>query len=253
MIRGSTLDLQRAREPSRLFVTGNPDYLTIGVAAASGVPLSMAAWFIVPDVATDYSIMGIADNDTTADWFRLLVSGVQANDPLIADSYDGTDYDAAKTNGTLANVWHHGLATYSTNNTIYRDGGNVASVAHDATIANLDTTGVGICPTSGGFSFPATARIFWPCFWNVELTAVEAAVLGNRQNPTPPWKIRPDSIVGGPNLRTLWDPHMKALWTPTGTRPANPPWVWRPRQVSMFVPAVGTVAKHVIQAHRRAG
>lgn len=258
MIRGSTLDLQRDREPSRLFDDGNTEYASINVAAITGYPFTMACWFYADDATIRGSLMWVGDKDATNYWTALELRGDVGTtvDAFSHEYIGGSGSAAAQSIATFSvNTWHHAIGEWPDANARASgvDGANRGTDANAVgAMSAHDRTAIGMHRDSSP-SRPFSGRIFWSCIWDVILTAAEWAVLGNRSNPTPPWEIRPASIVSMPNMRTLWDPYMRALWTPTGTRPANPPWLWRPRHVSMYVPPVGTIAKHVIQAHRRAG
>lgn len=236
-------DVQRAYEPSRLFDDGVPEYAQIETAAVTAYPFTMACHFYTNSITTSQALMWVGDKDSAVHFCSLNAQGTIGGDPLIAFShtYGGAAFTSANTTtGFSANVWHHGVGVWvsATERYVYIDGGSKGSDATEVeAIANHDRTAIGGARDSSADLY-VSGRIFWPGIWNnVALTDAEAAALGNRAKPTPPWEIRPESIVSMPNMRTLWDPYMKALWTPAGTVPANPPWLWRPRHVSMYVPA----------------
>jgi hypothetical protein len=52
-----------------------------------------------------------------------------------------------------------------------------------------------------------------PFVWNVALTDAESVALSNG---FPPWKMRPQNIVSGVRLDTLYDPYWQQTWTDTG-------------------------------------
>lgn len=256
MIRASTLDLQRAYESARSLVSGSSEYLKLASAPVTGPPFTIAGWGRSTSATTNQYIMSISDVSATNHQFLFGFRGTVDGDPIeFGARAGGAVAWATTTSGYSVNTWHHVCAVEIASNSraVYIDGGSMGTDATERAPAGIDVIDIGRLgdSTPDGYFDGAVA---WISVWNVALTDAEVVALGNRSNPTPPWEIRPESIVSMLNMRSLWDPYMKARWTPTGTKLANPPWLWRPRQVSMYVPAPsGTIARHLIQAYRRTG
>lgn len=235
-LRDSFLDLQRAYEPSRLFDDAASEYLAHGVVLTDA-PITLAAW-VYADAAVDQTIISLSDTAGTADCFLLYYKSTRKLRAFVqADGVTGCSETTA--NYGAENTWHHTVGVYSAHNnrTAFLDGVAATSNTTALSPANVDNARVGVLSRNHVDLVYFSGRIFLPCVWNVALSATEIAALANRQRFTPPWEVRPESIVSMPNMRTLWDPYMRARWTPTGTKPAPPPWLWRPRYVSLYVPA----------------
>jgi len=237
-------DVQRAYEPSRLF-DGATDRLDhANVFDPVGSPTTYSAWVFLSALAhTSYSFISHTNGD--GDYATVLYIIVGGDLQFaVHGAEDMRKYGHA--GDVPVGSWTHVAFTWlgTTPHTgvhLYTNGSELATY-------DDERNATGMIAATGSWSLGGriyddnrnlAGRLFWSCAHNAVLTPGEIAALGNRSNPTPPWEIRPESIVSMPNMRTLWDPYTRDRWTLDGTRPANPPWIWRPRQVSMYVPPTG--------------
>lgn len=234
-------DVQHTYEPSRLFDDAVPEYAIIEQAAIGDYPFAMGCWVQSDDHNAFQILMWVGDKDVTDYYCALGLAGSGVGGAAYAQShkYGAVDLQQAiTTTGYSANTWHYvlGLWPSAAERHVLIDGGSKGSDTNAVgAMANHDRTAIGMARDSSP-AYGASAQIFWPCIWNVIPADAEIAALSNRSDPTPSWEIQSESIVSMPHMGTLWDPFMGALWTPTGTKPANPPWIWRLRHVSMYVP-----------------
>lgn len=233
-IRGSHLDLQRAYEPARLF-NGTTEHLAAPVVPSSAPPITIAAWFVT-HTAANRSILAWGNSASTNEYLYLYVDSDDKLHLNCKTTAEGLE-EAATTINYSVNTLHFGCAVIasSTDRKVWLDDAGVGTNVADLTPAT-DTFRIGVLKRTTHVFF-WDGSLAWVTVWAAALSAGERAALSNRQHFTPPWEIRPESIIAMPNMRTLWDPYLKVRWTPTGTVPANPPWIWRPRHVSMYVSA----------------
>jgi hypothetical protein len=114
------------------FNNNGANYLNLGSAPVTAMPLTMAAW-IRPDqnTALDTVIhLGDASDGDDRGW-RMNMAGATAGDPIQAtqENDSGTGSAAATTTGITTNQWHHicGVYTSTTSRNAYIDGGSVGS------------------------------------------------------------------------------------------------------------------------------
>lgn len=237
-VRDSFLDQQRAYEPSRLFDDVATEGITVAGDPSGGEPFTLACWVWSDTVALPQALMSIGNSGGT-DYHALFLRGDVGGDPVDAASFDGAATSEARTTtGYSANTLVHACGVWAAPNDrrVYVYGGS-KGVSAGSRVVTRDACALGVTADSTPIRY-LSGRVFWPCAWNVALTDDEIAAIGDRSNPTPPWEIRPESIVSMPSMRTLYDPFMRAHWTATGTVLAPAHKLWSPpTQVSTYTPA----------------
>ena len=157
----------------------------------SGMPVTLAAWFKVPNTnPSDQCVVSIADSSVADNQLRMIVDGPTG--VLEASSFDGTVQAAIGTTAINDNAWHFGVVVFesSTSRKVYVDGVLEATNTSTQTITALDRLSVGVTGDSTPTAYCAgdiqNVRVY-----NRALSATEVATLFNR-----PWE--------GTNYGTLW-------------------------------------------------
>jgi hypothetical protein len=159
--------------------------------SVSGMPVTLTAWFKVPDTdPVDQCVVGIADSSVADNQLRMIVDG--ATGAAEANSYDGTVRAATGTTVTNDNAWHFCVAVFesSTSRKVYVDGVLEATNTSTQTITALDRVSVGVTADSTPFGY-CSGDIQNVRVYNRALPATEVATLSTR-----PWE--------GTNYGTLW-------------------------------------------------
>ncbi len=218
-----------------LFDDGSNEYLTNANAVVSGYPVSMGCWFNSNDDTIGQTVLSITDTAGTTELWAVLLAGNVAGDFVrFRSRAGGSNSDAISTVGFTANTWCHclGVGTNATDRKIYVDGGNVGTNITSSTPAGLDTTSIGINVRSDLVQ-PLSGLVAEAAIWNINLTAVEAAILAAGYSPL---FVRPQNLVaywpivrelndrvGGFNLTAVNGPavsshpaiiHPSGLWVP---------------------------------------
>jgi hypothetical protein len=185
---------------SRSFISANSEYLQVGSAVLTGVPLTMACWFRSTDITIAQELMVIANSASavTLNNFRLVINGNQFGDRLRAFTSGATANPAAVTStGYSANTWHHAAGVWAAVNSraAYIDGGSKGTESTSETPSGLNRTVVGALRQGSNQNF-MSGRIALPCIWNVALSDNEVAQLAAGFHPS---LIRPDAIAA------LWE------------------------------------------------
>ena len=188
---------------------GTNQYLSTASAPVTTWPLTMACWFNVANVTTQYVLVtvGKLNNDER---FVLQAAGHLAGDPVATNYIDsnGTSYRADSTSGFSANTWSHACAvhTSASSRTTYLNGGSSGSNTSTATLSNSGINSILIGAQSNfalGVSSYASGLIAEVGIWNVALTAAEIASLAKGMTCD---KVRPNALVFyAPLIRSLQD------------------------------------------------
>jgi hypothetical protein len=188
---------------------GTNQYLSTASAPVTSWPLTMACWFNVANVTTQYVLMCVGKlNDNER--FVLQAAGHLAGDPVATNYIEsgGTSYRADSTTGFSANTWTHACAVYTSasSRTAYLNAGSGGTNTGSATLSNSGINSV-LIGAQSNISFPATSHtsglIAEVGIWNAALTAAEIASLADGMTCD---KVRPQSLVFyAPLVRDLVD------------------------------------------------
>ena len=249
-MRRRILEHDREAEPARLLNpngTGDDESLQYTTTLLSAAPQSMACWSNV-SVTGDFAMVS-QDANVNNSRFGLVV-GTSGTAKVSMNTREGaTNISAYAADTVPSSGWFHmaGVRASSTSSFAYTNGKQGTEVTAAVTPTNVDKLVIGILTQFNTSEY--TGDIFWPCFWNVALSQAEVAALAAR---TPPWEIRPESIVAMPNLDTLYDPFLGDFWTHVGSGGSitAPPFQWRPRRRVYKAPAaVGGLSIPVAMHH----
>lgn len=189
---------------------GSSQYLSVGSAVLTAVPLTMACWFNSDSTTTTQALVAINGNGSSGTGetrFAMVAGGALSGDPVAisAKNTSGTDGLAQTSTGYSANTWTHaaGVFTSNTSRTAYINGGNTGTNSTSVTPNSLTRTVIGASNTESGVSFYANARIAEVGIWNVALSAAEIASLADGMKCN---RIRPASLVFyAPLVRNIYD------------------------------------------------
>ena len=178
--------------------TGTADYLELGSAPVTAMPLSMACWFNADNQTTSTVPLSICTGGGVGR-FQLTVAGAVAGDPLQATAFGdaGGNNSAVTSTGYTAGVWTHGLAIFTsqTSRRIYINGGSSAQATTSITApAAVDRVVVGArYSTIVGALFPGL--IAEAAIWNIAFTGAEASLLAAGVSPM---HVRPELQILAP-------------------------------------------------------
>jgi hypothetical protein len=186
----------------------------------TGVPFSMACWFNPDNVSSALTLLSIADNASTNNYFSMMAQGAIAGDPVrlaAADGGSASNCDSITPPGYTANAWHHACAVCatSTDRAVYLNGGNVGTDENERIPAGLDRIGIGVRAASTP-TVLMNGRLAEVAIWDAALTAAEVAALGAKAFS--PLCIRPANLVFyPPHVRNVQDIIGGLTLTATGT------------------------------------
>lgn len=212
-------------------------------------PLTLACWaYPLVAASVNQCLMSIrVDYLTSGSFVGLILDN--SNPSLLSAAAWVAAYSASSKSGVVANRWQHMAGVYSAanNKRAYLDGvAATANTTNRGTDASLDAY-IGYF-ARGVSTGPFGGQLHWPCIWSAALTAGEIQSLARG---TPPWEIRPQSIVACPDMQSLYDPYLRATWTNSGTTIAEPPRLYRPRK-TLFIPqAAPSTGKLLLMRRRR--
>lgn len=189
---------------------GSNQYLSIGSAVLTAVPLTMACWFNSDSTTTTQALVAINGDGSAGTGetrFAMVAGGALAGDPVAisAKNTSGTDGLAQTSAAYSANTWTHaaGVFTSTTSRTAYINGGNSGNNTTNVTPNSLSRTAIGASNTQAGVLFYANARIAEVGIWNVALTADEILSLADGMKCN---RVRPQSLVFyAPLVRDIYD------------------------------------------------
>lgn len=189
---------------------GSNQYLSIGSAVRTTVPLTMACWFNSDSTTATQALIAIDGNGgagTGETRFAMVAGGGLAGDPVAisAKNTSGTDGLAQTSTGYSANTWTHaaGVFTSTTSRTAYINGGSAGNNTTSVTPNSLSRTNIGASNTESGVSFYANARIAEVGIWDVALTVDEIISLSRGMKCN---RIRPASLIFyAPLVRNIYD------------------------------------------------
>ena len=188
---------------------GTNQYLSTASAPVTSWPLTMACWFNVANVTTQYVLMYVGKLNAE-ERFVLQAGGHLSGDP-VATNYiqtDGNSFRADTTSGFSANTWSHACAvhTSASSRTAYLNAGSGGTNTGSAILSNTGINAVLIGaqsnPANPAFTY-TSGLIAEVGIWNVALTADEIASLAKGMTCD---KVRPQSLVFyAPLVRDLQD------------------------------------------------
>lgn len=187
---------------ARLFDDAATQYINIGSAILTGVPITMACWFNVDEVGINQVLFSIADTATNSHHHHMRVSSGDVLAVASADVIQGGD--AITSTGITVNTWYHGCGvwTASDDRAAFIDGGSKGTNATSVTPAGLDNTAIGALVRIGVIQL-MSGRIAEAAIWNIALTDAEVAILAKGYSPL---LVRPQNLVFyAPLVREIQD------------------------------------------------
>lgn len=190
---------------ARLFVSANDEYLESSTSPVSGPPFTVGLWIYPTQDTANQNLFTIADVASGSDYYALAYRG---NDPpgdpvRLSRRAGGSTVSNDTTSGLSSNTWGHVCFVVADVDDValFLDGGSkgTSATSVDPSTSHIrfaDGTGYGLGGGAGEFD----GRIALPAIWNCALTDFEVWLLSQG---VPPWKIRPESLVG--------------CWLPDGT------------------------------------
>lgn len=107
------------------------DFLRLGSAVTSGVPLTMACWFNMDNITAAHALIWIGDGGSTNRYITLIAAGNVSGDPvrLFIHSHGAGTNIADSTTGYSGSTWHHaaGVVVSMTEAYAFIDGGSKGS------------------------------------------------------------------------------------------------------------------------------
>lgn len=199
---------------ARQFTRASSHYLSTAVAVPSAMPLTMACWFMVPDVNTEYSLMTRASAGNHRHAMR--VRGDLAGDYLQLNASDGSTLEISTTTSVVANVWQHACVSIasSTSRTVYLNGGGKVTGTGAITPATTSLW-IGASNSSGSPTQFLNGSIAEAAVWNTALTDEDVMALARGVCPA---SVMPSALVlYAPLVRGLQDLTSGLVLTDTGT------------------------------------
>lgn len=171
------------------FSTSN--YLSVGSAVVTAVPLTMAAWFY-PNTSPSGTLVAITNNGSGTNrncWRLSTSSGV-----LTVVAADATSADQLATVASVTvGAWNHGCVVCAADNDrrLYLNGGNKVTTTNSRVPSGVNRTAIGVSLFTSPFSSP-DANIGEAAIWNVALTDADVAALAKGVSPL---LVRPSALV----------------------------------------------------------
>lgn len=174
------------------------DYLSrTDVMGATAYPISASCHFCADDVTQIHPLMAFSKNGGTDDSLIAWLRGDAAGDYVAVRAAQNAAATFEATNSSTsitAGVWYHMLAVWesATLRHIAINGVRVSSNGATSVVwpSGMDRTGIGAVFRSA--TTVAAAKIAYPCWWNVAITAAEGWELAAGVDPS---QIRPASIL----------------------------------------------------------
>lgn len=210
---------------ARQFTRASSHYIAAASAVPAAMPLTMACWFLVPDLNTEYNLMTRASTGNHRHAMR--VRGDLAGDYLQLNASDGTTAEISTTTSVVANVWQHACVSIAsaTSRSIYLNGGGKATgttaVAPSVTALWLGASNSAGLPTQ--FLGGNLAEV---AVWNVALTDDEILTLSKGLAAA---CVRAQNLVFyAPLMRSVQDIKSGLALVDTGTAAARHPRIYHP-------------------------
>ena len=181
---------------------GSNQYLSIGSAPATTLPITMACWFNSDSTTVNQRLVGVYSGSTN--YYDLGIRGADADDPVAAVvNGAGTAEITRTTSGYSANAWHHAAAVFTstTSRTAYIDAGSSATGTTNIALGGPPNTAqIGLFIANIQYM---DGRIAEVGIWSAALTQPEIASLAKGMTCD---KVRPQSLVFyAPLVRNLQD------------------------------------------------
>jgi len=182
---------------ARNFNTGGADYLsnTDTTAAVTAYPATLACWFNSNNITGGYDLINVCPSASDVGYFRLIISGNIAGDPVrgLTNGSGGT-HVAATSTAYSANTWHHACSLHisSTSTKVYLDGGSegtdtAPTVTMPGGINRTNIARLNRSSPAGDFD----GELAEAAIWDVELTLNEIGMLAAGISPA---HVRPGSL-----------------------------------------------------------
>lgn len=177
------------------FVSSTSDYAELGSAPITAPPLTMACWFLKPDITTTGCLMGLTYH-SGSEGFVLYGAGATVGDPVAATTLNNSGSDTAvSASGFTANTWYHAGGTWASasSRTAWINGTAGSADTNSRTpFTNPNRTTLGALRQSGTLTSFLNGFLAEAAIWNVVLDAAEMGALA--KGIIPPL-IRPASLV----------------------------------------------------------
>jgi hypothetical protein len=191
--------------------SGSGQYSESASSPATGLPLTLAAWFYVANQTANHTILSVnVTAGSSNNRHVIAANGLSAGDPLVAATTDTGGASSLASTGIAysANTWQHAIGVFAANNDrrVYLNGANKATSASTRTPSgSLSRIYVGANGAGGAL---LNGRVAEAAIWAAVLTDDEAEALGSGVSPR---LIRPESLVFWAPLVTSESPQVDLI------------------------------------------
>jgi hypothetical protein len=123
------------------------DYINkTSFSSVTAPPITIVAWFKSDSSTSDQTLVTIGKNDTSDDWFRLLIRGSVSGDPVQIDINANSSYSSVDTTtGYTVGSWAHAAAVFTstTSRTVYINAGSSATNTDTRVPSGVNSIGIG--------------------------------------------------------------------------------------------------------------
>ena len=189
---------------AREFNGSSSNYLNVGAAPVTDVPMTLACWAYPHNASTFGVLMSIGDANGNSE-VLLGLAGNLAGDQAYVHSRNSAGSSASAYGGTYTtNSWQHvcGVLRTATDREVYLDGASKATNTLSSVLSGLDQFRIGFRAMLGANS-PFDGYVAEAGVWDTDLSVAEIAALAKGVAPS---LIRPSNLVGyWPIVRGLED------------------------------------------------
>jgi len=162
-------------------------YLYNTSPVVTGLPVTMACWFKVPNLTTNFALMTLGGRTSNVR-LTLQAAGAAPGDVVRVQSVDTTNTkrQAVSSTGFSVGVWHHATAVFAstTSRAAYIDGGNKGTNAASSSVSSFDALDVMVERQTGTPQGTAVdVEVAEVAVWNVALSDEEVAILALGYSP----------------------------------------------------------------------
>lgn len=183
------------------FTSASNQYLSASSAAASAMPLTMAAWAYPTTTGTARVIIAL---DSSAGFSAFLLA-LSASNQVFTNASAGTGNFVTSANAVNTNAWCHACGVFSStaSREVFTDGASTATSTSSFTAPSPNGTKVGARLQNGVIGSQYTGFIAEVGIWSAALTASEVAALARGVSCD---QVRPQSLVFyAPLIRNIAD------------------------------------------------
>lgn len=223
-------DMISRQQPARKFVAASSQGGSLTIPTISGA-MSVCAWFNPLDLGNFRGIAGLFTLDGN---HGLLLALMASGNVRMYLKESSTSTDIQVDSGTYpAGKWSFVCGTSNGSNR-HRNYKNTSAPVASTTSGSALSVNVAQLGQNNTTFF--NGSIAYPCGWNCELRSDEVYSMARG---TPPWLIRPQSIVFCPDMRTLIDPITKKRLSVTTSTLVNSPMQFTPTRKSYIAASSG--------------